>query len=69
MIAVNRTPQLLPRAACLVRVGAHEERQQQRRSIIWLSVAAGAIVAFVLLSGQLVSIGYEYDDDEDESEE
>lgn len=45
-----------------------KERQQQRRSIVWLTVAVGTIAAYVLLSGQFVQLGYEFDDD-DELEE
>ena len=43
-----------------------KERQQQRRSIVWLSMAVGAIVVYVLLSGQLIQMGLEYDDEEDD---
>lgn len=43
-----------------------KEKQQQRRSIVWLSMAVGAIVVYVLLSGQLIKIGLEYDDDDDD---
>lgn len=45
-----------------------KERQQQRRSIVWLSMAVGAIVVYVLLSGQLIRIGVEYDEDDEADE-
>lgn len=45
-----------------------KEKQQQRRSIIWLATAVGAIVAYVVLTGH-IKIGLEYDEDDEYAEE
>ncbi len=44
------------------------ERRQQRRSIMWLALAAGAIAAYVVLGGQYIQIGFEYDEEPEEEE-
>ena len=44
------------------------ERRQQQRSIVWLALAAGAIVAYVVLGGQYIQIGFGYDEEPEEEE-
>ncbi len=45
------------------------ERRQQQRSVVWLALAAGAIVAYVVLGGQYIHIGFGDYDEEPEEEE
>ena len=45
-----------------------KEKQQQRRSIVWLAAAVGGIVAYVVLTGR-IRIGLDYDDEDDSLED
>jgi hypothetical protein len=42
------------------------ERKLKQSGQVWLAAAGAAVVAYVILSGQLASSEYEFEDDDDE---